>query len=820
MNRRWFPWVFLILVSLIFTLSIAPDRSVTAYPAVSGSATNPALKVEQGIEAYRSGKPNEAIDLWQAALLGITAPEQQATVLNNLAIAYRQTGQLSLALAAWEKAIKIYRSEKDVKLAAFLTEQAQVYSDLGQNSQAISLLEEAIALSQQNQDRLTQSAAQGALGNALAANGEYDRAIEAHKISLNLARDFKNYGFIASALNNLGNVYVSRHIRQQDRAEFADRQGEDPEFLRLARSARQDLDLAKNYFIESAEVAITPLNRAKALTNLYSLQDTKAGKQISNWDLVKQLLSTVPTSAQKAYALIKLAPNLSDRASALSTLEEALAIARNLGDIRGESFALGSLGQLYEQNRQYERAIDLTQKAQFAAQKIGAADSLYRWQWQAGRILRATGEKERAIAAYRGAIATLQTIRGDLLAVNQELQFDFRSSVEPIYRSSIELLLELQTKSPNNNTLSEVIDTLELLKIAELENFFGDECVEVSKQTLSLDNLLARSNSAVVYSVILDDRTQIILRSPNGLLTSYPIEIAKQELEREVDRLRYFLEYRATEQYLPHAQKVYDLLVRPLEKDLETINPSTIVWINDGVLRNIPMAALYDGKQFLIEKYAIATTPSLNLTTSKTLDRSQLQVLSVGLTVARPPFAALNNVKAEVEAVNKILGGKELLDEKFTLTNLETQLTKKNYNIVHIATHGKFGVDGDSTFLVGFDRQIGIDSLDNLLRSRPSSEPVELLTLSACQTAAGDDRAALGIAGVAVRAGVESALATLWYINDLATVPLIEEFYQQLRQPGITKAEALRKAQIKMIGDINYNHPGVWSPFISIGNWL
>jgi len=137
-----------------------------------------------------------------------------------------------------------------------------------------------------------------------------------------------------------------------------------------------------------------------------------------------------------------------------------------------------------------------------------------------------------------------------------------------------------------------------------------------------------------------------------------------------------------------------------------------------------------------------------------------------------------------------------------------------------MATHGKFGVDADSTFMLGFDQRITIKELDRILRARSSEHPVELLTLSACQTAAGDNRSALGIAGVAVRAGVQTALATLWYINDESTVSLIEEFYTQLRQPDVTKAEALRRAQIKAIADVNNSHPAVWSPFILIGNWL
>jgi CHAT domain-containing protein len=200
----------------------------------------------------------------------------------------------------------------------------------------------------------------------------------------------------------------------------------------------------------------------------------------------------------------------------------------------------------------------------------------------------------------------------------------------------------------------------------------------------------------------------------------------------------------------------------------------------------------------------------------------------MGLTVERPPFDALTNVRAELAGVQRILGGTELVDRDFTLTTLHKQLQNKSYPVVHIATHGKFGVDAATTFLLTFDSRITLEQIDEVLRetnlsrreSRGTQQAVELLTLSACQTAAGDNRAALGIAGVAVRAGVRSALASLWNINDEATVPLIEEFYTQLEQPSVTKAEALQKAQLKMIADLEYSHPAVWSPFILIGNWL
>jgi CHAT domain-containing protein len=312
----------------------------------------------------------------------------------------------------------------------------------------------------------------------------------------------------------------------------------------------------------------------------------------------------------------------------------------------------------------------------------------------------------------------------------------------------------------------------------------------------------------------------MILQLPDGLLTRYPVRMSAEQLQKEIDSLRLLLEKRATDEYLPQAQKIYDALMRPLEVDLAAANPTSLIFVNDGVLRKVPMAALHDGKQFLVQKYAIATTPSLSLTAREPLDRTKLQALVLGLTVERPPFAALVNVNDEATGVEKILQGTKLLDHNFTLKNLQAQLQAESYPIVHMATHGKFGTDAASTFLLMYDSQLTIEQIDNVLRANKRRQPVELLTLSACQTAAGDNRSALGIAGVAVRAGVKTALASLWFINDESTVPLIEEFYTQLSQPGVTKAEALRRAQIKMIADRDYSHPAVWSPFILIGNWL
>jgi CHAT domain-containing protein len=222
------------------------------------------------------------------------------------------------------------------------------------------------------------------------------------------------------------------------------------------------------------------------------------------------------------------------------------------------------------------------------------------------------------------------------------------------------------------------------------------------------------------------------------------------------------------------------------------------------------MAALHDGRQFLIEKYPLATALGLNLTAGDRPAPPTRPALILGLTEELPAVAA------ETATVEKIVGGNRFLDRDFTSANFRQRLKQRDYAIVHIATHGKFNPDIDSSFLQAFDSRIQLTEFEDILRLRKPA--IELLVLSACQTAVGDDRSTLGLAGVALRTGVKSVLATLWFINDADTVPLIADFYQYWHQ-GMTKAEALQKAQLKAIADPN-GHPAIWSPFILVGDWM
>lgn len=522
------------------------------------------------------------------------------------------------------------------------------------------------------------------------------------------------------------------------------------------------------------------------------------------------MLQQLPDSRRKAYELINLAAQM-EPIEAIPTLEWAITVARRLGDFRTESFALGALGGIYEGREQYELALKFTYQAQLAAQQVSAQDSLYRWQWQAGRIYHATGKRSQAKVAYQQAIASLQSIRGGIAIASQKFQLDFRAQIEPVYRELLAILLA----SGSPSELEEALQVFEALQLSELQNFFGDDCLEIIEAAREPETLLSQTNTAVIHTIILPTKSYIILQLPDNQLKSYPVYISQIQLEKLLLEWRFALENITSYRYLDLSEQLYDLLIRDLERELNEAKPEAVVFINDGLLRNVPMAALFDGKQFLLEKYPLAVSLGLNFVSS--MEHSEnWQPLIFGLGVAIPPFNALPYIERETEEIQAILGGKRFLNQEFTWHNFQEQIINENYPVVHLATHGRFGGNAENTFLQAFERQISLAELESLLSNR--QEAIELLTLSACQTAAGNNRSTLGLAGVALRSGVRSTLGTLWFVDDAATVDLMRDFYQYLRE-GMTKAEALRQAQLNQIAAPG-SHASSWSSFVLIGNWL
>ncbi|MEZ2317809.1 MAG: CHAT domain-containing protein [Microcoleus sp.] len=503
---------------------------------------------------------------------------------------------------------------------------------------------------------------------------------------------------------------------------------------------------------------------------------------------------------------------------------KAIALARNLGDFRATAYAFGNLGTVYEKNQQWLEAQQCTEQALLLSQNVSlnAPDLAYLWQWQLGRIrwLGEAKDVEGAIGAYTAAFNTLQSLRNDFVPISRDGQFDFRDRVEPVYREFVDLLL--QENEPNQENLQQARNVIEALQVAELDNFFREACIQ--PQEVNIDNI--DKESAVIYPIILKNSLEVIIKLP-GLdkLKHYRTNLDSKIVKDALVKLR--AQIVDTNKFQIQTlnkslENIYTWLLKPAKTDLDKNNVKTLVFVLDGELRNIPMAALYDGSRYLIESYSLVLAPGLKLIDARQFKLENIKILMAGISEARQDFAALPYVKKELKEIQSQVSSIVLLNSEFIDSSLRAKINSNESRIVHLATHGKFSSNAENTFIINWDKRININELNQLLKSRNEnqSKPIELLVLSACQTAAGDNRATLGLAGVAVRAGARSTLASLWNIPDDSTSVLMKQFYKELLTNKRTKAEALRQAQLFLLKNPNYNNPKTWSPYILVGNWL
>lgn len=502
--------------------------------------------------------------------------------------------------------------------------------------------------------------------------------------------------------------------------------------------------------------------------------------------------------------------------------------ARRLKDGRTESYAIGTLGHLYEVNQQWQEAQKLTEQALQLAQASSAPEITYRWQWQLGRILVQTGDLKGANLAYGAAVQNLQALRSDLVAISPEAQFNFRDSVEPIYRQSVEVLLKSLGSDPKANEakLEEARRRIEALQLAELDNYFRQACLE--GRFVALDNLVDQQNptTAIFYPIVLPDRLQVIVKIPNQPLQLHTEALPQVTVERTLRELRRtVVDPDEANRFQQLAQQVYGWLITPVEANDRLKHVNTLVFVMDGAFRNIPIAALSDGKQYLIQKYAVSLSLGLQLLDPKPLSQAPLNILAAGLQNPQPPFqekyAPLPGIATEFNLIRQLkVPARFLQEQEFNKSALRQAVQRTPFNVLHLATHGNFSSQPGGTYVLAYDGQIDVNQLGELLRNREqiSDEAIELLVLSACQTVQGDQRAVLGIAGFALRSGARSTLASLWRIDDEATSEMIGTFYEELTSRSATKAAALQKAQLKLIND--GKTPDTWAPYVLVGNWL
>jgi CHAT domain-containing protein len=426
-----------------------------------------------------------------------------------------------------------------------------------------------------------------------------------------------------------------------------------------------------------------------------------------------------------------------------------------------------------------------------------------------------------ALTSYRRAVEELQSVRQDIPVEYRDGRSSYRITFGPVYLEYSDLLLRRASSDPAQATklLREARDTIEELKETELQDYFRDACVtSFLAQRRSIETLAP--GTAVIYPIALSDRLELLVSFGNEL-RQFTSPIPVTNLRDEVRGFRELLEKRTTNEYLVPARQLYDQIIRPIDPVLVAHHIDTLVIVPDYTLRTVPFAALHDGKGFLVDRYATAIAPSLHLTDPRPLNAAPGTALVLGVSKSVQGYVPLPNVEREVAAVHDIEGGQELLNDSFSRARFEAELKREPYNIVHIASHGQFGDDPSQTFVLAYDGQLTMDDLEAAIKFGERREKaLELLILSACETASGDDRAALGLAGVALKAGARSALATLWYINDQAAGDLVTNFHEAVHSGKVSKAHALQEAQRALAADPRYAHPAFWAPFLLIGNWL
>ncbi|MEX0829814.1 MAG: CHAT domain-containing protein [Nitrospirales bacterium] len=722
-------------------------------------------------------------------------------------------GNFERAAESWTQAAAEFQQSGDYpNHIQALINASRALAEMGKNHRAQRLLQTAVQTAQTHNHPQLMVQAMGQIGALHVKVGEGGSALTILQEALKIARELPHRPLMATLLNDLGNAQVTLANHQAAIAAYTE----------------------SSILADSLEL---PALSIRAMVNA-SLVERKTG-DIPNatlrlqqaWDKTKAL----PDSHEKVQNFLTIGRSLRDISQhdtenrpglftqASEALQDGIHSAKAIGDWKQESYGWGFLAEMYEEEGRHREALTLTQLAIRASQQGQAPEALYLWEWKTGRHLKQLGQLDDAILAYQRAIDTLQPIRQELVARLPNHPTAFRESIGGLFFEMADTLLartdQLSESPARKALLFKTRDTIENFKAAELQDYFKDDCVEVNQARIQPIDQVA-PQTAIIYPIVFRDRTDILM-SLGGTIKRMTVPISEHELTQMIDRFRTLLEKRTTHQYLTHAQALYTLLLKPLEPSLNEFNIHTLVFVPDGPLRTIPMAALHDGQQFLIQKYAVATTPGLTLTDAHSLDREQVHLLSVGLTEGVQGFSPLPNVHQEIQDIQALFGGKALVDKEFSALNIEREMKQEDFTIVHIASHGKFDKNPQDSYVLAYDQKLTMTRLGELMGLFQFRQtPLDLLTLSACETAVGDERAALGLAGVAIKSGARSALATLWFINDQASSILVHQFYSQLKQSSLSKAEALQQAQISLLDHTIYRHPGYWAPFLLINNWL
>jgi CHAT domain-containing protein/tetratricopeptide (TPR) repeat protein len=839
---------------------------------ILGVAYNNLGQYQKAIEFYQQ---------WLAIAREIGDRQGEAGSLGSLGDAYFSLGQYQKVIEFYQQQLAIAREIGDRSgEAASLGGLGNAYYSLGQYQKAIEFYQQRLAIAREIGDRLGESRSLGNLGNAYSSLGQYQKAIEFHQQQLAIAREIGDRQGEAASLTNLGITYYSLG-QYQKTIEFSQQS------LAIKREIGDRLGESR---------ALGGLGSAYSSLGQYQ----KAIEFYQQWLAIAREIGDRLGESRSLGSLGIAYRQLGQYQKSIEFYQQDLAIAREIGDREGEGHVLSNLGNLLAQQNQPELAIIFYKQSVNVREAIrqdirglskeqqqsytetvaetyrNLADLLLKQDriLEAQRVLDLlkVQELEDYLNNVRGSNNSAQGI------ATRTPEQQIKQGYDAILNKAIEQgkeLAQLENIPVSNRTESQKQQVIELRKnqqqivqqfqtflkspevaqlVAQLRQSTGGEGFDLDQYATSLQDNLKRlqQDAVILYPFVLDDRLELVLITPYTPPIRRTVAVKREELNRTIVEFRDALKNPTTDAKTP-AQKLYNWLIKPLENDLNQAKAKTIIYAPDGQLRYIPLAALYDGNQWLVQRFGINNITALSLTEFNTKPQGKLQVLAGAFTTGsynfqvgsqQFSFQGLKYAGVEIENLAKIVPGTtRVLDKKF---NQDTILQMNDYSVVHLATHATF-VTGqpEESFIVFGDgsratlRDVGSWRLPN----------VDLMVLSACETGLGelgDGREVLGFGYQMQRTGARAAIASLWTVSDGGTQALMDAFYAALEKGNITKAEALRQAQMALItGDYkalgeqrglevqqrissslppqvksSLSHPYYWAPFILIGNGL
>ena len=780
-----------------------------------------------------------------------------AQQLNQEGFVFLYNGAATEALFSWQQAEELYREQNNLEgITGTQLNQSLAEQSLGLYPRACATVAQAIAISSQicqidygknavlsslTKVELTEVNQIGMrlLGENLKLLGNLAEAESALKFALaQIGQDLIEADRIALSLGSVYHSAAKEAIQAYARSSFREVQSRN----QLITEINSQIEKARSNYRRAAESDDAEIAAKANLSSIELLVEVSNGALLPQSTLSAEVFSQLRSDAATAYeqlsrtdfgqlptidsiySRLNLASNLlsairleSDRSLFgrsidISDVErlivDATALAQEIDDKRSLSFAYGTAADL-ESLKSAQAPIVGTQyiQALALAQSVQASDIAYNWAYRLAQLNEAAGRDDRAAMYYEIALAALSQVREDLVAVNSELRFEFAQKIEPVYKDYLQFLVG----SPNPN-FAQVIEIHESLQLAQLENFL--RCGRLIAPKSELDN------AVMVHVINLGSSVEVIVsRSSN----TYAYSVSAEEVMPSAQNLTLNLQSPSLLEVpeadlLPYSKVLYDKLLRPAIEAGFIADGEPLSFLLDAPFQTIPMGILHDGQQYLVATHLLSNWLQLK---QPAMPSASSRALFVGVSEQAPSFSELlaptgirplPETEFEAASLKRYLRSKVLLNGDFTAERLEDEVAVDDYQIVHISTHGQFSSVPERTFLMAWDKLIDIQEMAQIFQG---SGNIDLLVLSACQSAVGDERSTLGLAGLAVQSGARSAIASLWLVDSTGSSVLMDRFYEGLNQ-GLDNAEALQQAQITLLKSSAFSHPFYWAPFVLI----